>query len=672
MEQFARRRDAQHAALARINRLPLWQKISRLNAYEREALRPLIEAAGEKITKEKLAELRKLAMRSGDPILVHLNNTVRPTVDRVRGEILVRRQQRMEAVVSRRDNLGEHSSDHAVRAWAQRRAGEAAATVGRHVGLQEQFGAALEFTARWGIEPPPLPVLPTDQELAIAIARMTCSRWWRRKARRKLTLDIEQRAIAAGKVHAHAGVYVSDANIGRGRAQDQRNAQLLLNLVAENELGQQFSLADLVEKSLANPHIRLCELMVRIKGMEAVADALGYVGLFLTWTLPSRYHARLSGTGKENPNWTADKLTPRAGQLRLRELWAWARAALAKLQARYFGVRVAEPHHDGTPHWHLLMFVKPQQREEVARVLRGYAMLEAPDEDGADKHRFKVELIDKSKGGATHYVAKYISKMTTGAGLGKTRERGADGVQREVADAGKGASRARRWASVHGIRQFQAFGVPPIGIWRELRRLEGPPPTTWPNGLPVHPVAWSRLENARKAADEGDYGRHLRAIGGPALPRAQQPLMVMRRIHGDLNAYGELRTPQTEGVCERIQFVNVRPVKERVYRAARRRKNRSVAVRSFVRTALQREVVRLQGPGVVTRLHTWILKPRAEGAAVAVAVEREVSSQGAAVAPLGLVSITVTAAPAAASPPAPPGLVSPSHQGANHLPESDP
>ena len=43
--------------------------------------------------------------------------------------------------------------------------------------------------------------------------------------------------------------------------------------------------------SVANPEIRRHELMVRMRGFEDMAQEQGKLGLFLTLTAPSSYHA---------------------------------------------------------------------------------------------------------------------------------------------------------------------------------------------------------------------------------------------------------------------------------------------------------------------------------------------------------------------------------------------
>lgn len=140
----------------------------------------------------------------------------------------------------------------------------------------------------------------------------------------------------------------------------------------------------------------------------------------------------------------------------------------------YYGIRVAEPHHDGTPHWHLLVFVQPgEPLRQLVHTLRHYAFKAAPNEPGTHKHRFKTEIIDPSNGTATGYVAKYIAKNVDGAHVGIVLTRGSEGEWLQSDDTPATlAERVRAWASTWGIRQFQLFGQPSVTVWRELRRLD--------------------------------------------------------------------------------------------------------------------------------------------------------------------------------------------------------
>ncbi|MDV7106452.1 replication endonuclease, partial [Vibrio sp. TH_r3] len=109
----------------------------------------------------------------------------------------------------------------------------------------------------------------------------------------------------------------------------------------------------------------------------------------------------------------------------------------------------AEPQHDGTPHWHLLLFVEKHHYEEMVNIMRFYSMREDSEEQGALDHRFTEVKIDPEKGSATGYIAKYISKNIDGSDLDS-------GIYGE--DPLDAAARVDAWASCWGIRQFQQLG----------------------------------------------------------------------------------------------------------------------------------------------------------------------------------------------------------------------
>lgn len=343
-----------------------------------------------------------------------------------------------------------------IRDAAKQAADMAWRTITKHHEEDSARGALFALAERYKIEP------PRRDAFAKIVNRMTSQHWWRRRLRRQFQ-KAEAAFIRMGFVHKHAASYLSDEAYSRFESQQRSTARLLASMEAVNsETGESITLDELAEHSLSNPKNRRAEVMVRVKGMEHHADRLGYSGLFLTITSPGRMHARLSGSGAANPKW--DGSTPRHAQGYLQsKVWEPARAKLERQEINYFGLRVVEPHHDGTPHWHMLVFVKADREAELLETMRGYALRADPDEPGAQKHRFTVERIDKAKGGAAAYVAKYIAKNLDGEGVGIDLESGDS--------AAHTAPRAVAWARHWGFRQFQFFGTAPVTIWRELRRL---------------------------------------------------------------------------------------------------------------------------------------------------------------------------------------------------------
>ena len=157
-------------------------------------------------------------------------------------------------------------------------------------------------------------------------------------------------------------------------------------------------------------------LRARLSGFEAIAKEKSDVGVFYTITAPSKYHSTLAKPCIPNPKYQG--ASPRDTHEYLNNVWKLIRAKLSNLKIKVYGVRVAEPHRDGTPHWHILLFMKPTEVKKVIDTIYKYALAEDGDEAGAKQSRVKVEYIDPKKGSAVGYIAKYISKNIDGAHVG--------------------------------------------------------------------------------------------------------------------------------------------------------------------------------------------------------------------------------------------------------------
>ena len=362
--------------------------------------------------------------------------------------------------------------------------------------------------------------------------RLCNEHWWRRTLRSVQVRNVEQHAIRSGFVHRNAGLYISDVGFQHYLQQQRRNSRVLEQCIAVNETtGDEFSLMDIVQKSLANPRCRRAELMTRIRGFEEVSKDLGHVAMFYTMTCPSRMHSyktimNASGKTKSFPNPKYDKTTPIAAQKYLNRIWAQIRSKLKRDVLDYYGFRVTEAHHDGTPHWHLLIFMDPGIEYTITEIIRAYSLREDREEAGALKHRFKAEKIDPTKGSATGYIAKYITKGLDGFGLD---------VDLYGKDAKTSSQRVRGWASTWGIRQFQQLGGPPVTIYRELRRISG----SELSGL---------IEEIQKAADSGDWQQFVKLMGGPTLARKDYIVSVSKQWNDKPNRYEEPTGYQIIGV----------------------------------------------------------------------------------------------------------------------------
>ena len=310
---------------------------------------------------------------------------------------------------------------------------------------------------------------PTGYSCTGELLRLACPLWWRRQLRRLTSRRREQRQRLLGRTQKRAGIYVSNEGYRRRIDQATRNARLLEAITATNQEGDQYTLAELTELGLANPEFRRAELMLRIADTEREADRAGHCGMFYTITTPSRFHPVRQNASLNHKYAGAD---PREAQAYLQNQWAKARAKLKREGLGIYGIRVAEPHHDGTPHWHLLIWMRPEDEARITGVLRRYALEDSPGEVAHNTSiRFKAVKIDRSKGSAAGYVAKYVAKNING------KQHNRQGVPGDNLDHyGKpletSAPRIEAWAACWGIRQFQFVGLPSVTVWREVRRLK--------------------------------------------------------------------------------------------------------------------------------------------------------------------------------------------------------
>lgn len=62
------------------------------------------------------------------------------------------------------------------------------------------------------------------------------------------------------------------------------------------------------------------------------------------------------------------------------------RTAFKDNDLQVYGMRVVEPHHDATPHWHMMLFCKSGPRKQITDIMRRYAMKEDGYECGAARN----------------------------------------------------------------------------------------------------------------------------------------------------------------------------------------------------------------------------------------------------------------------------------------------
>ncbi|NHQ90261.1 replication endonuclease [Janthinobacterium lividum] len=436
-------------------------------------------------------------------------------------------------------------SDHDIVATAERAAAGIVKMLWGAISDTHALQIMEDECASYGIE------LPEFDEAADTIARLVDARWWRRQLRKRVGRAFEAGNIRLGYVNYRGEPYASTEAVLARLAQNRRNAAALEATLVQNEHGQQFSIAELAEKTTANKAIRRGELMLRMNGFEQIARECGDQGIFITWTCPSRFHST-HHSGKSNEKY--DGSTPREANAYLGKMTALCRSALARRGIGLYGFRIAEPHHDGCPHWHLLLFVRPTEKyktpylQDVAgraiRIMKRYAWRVDRGEPGAFQRRLDVQRIDWAKGSAAAYIAKYVAKNTDGVAEHKTKEGYLVTPETEGDIELVPSARVEAWAARWGIRQFQQWGGAPVTVWRELRRIEENMLNEAPAAMLLAWDAVQKIEGEKRAC----WAKYLRAQGGALVPRKELVITLAKNEKTVIGRYGETQRITPYGV----------------------------------------------------------------------------------------------------------------------------
>ena len=256
----------------------------------------------------------------------------------------------------------------------------------------------------------PANAVATDDRLLVPTTSVPSPRLTVLKRLRKQYIEHAQ--VTLGNVGKRKGQthYVSRLTLSNFKQKMRESEEFMQSMVViSHETMQEYNLAEVANRTTANLENRRVELVVRSRGDEERAIDMGFEGVFITWTLPSKYH-------RNSHHWIG--CTVKEAHQNLMEQWKLARAQFAKVDLLWFGLRVAEPHKDGTPHLHAFVYCAPEHKIELMRICATIARSEDADELVTKKQRkarFHAKPCDPNKGSATGYIIKYISKNINGA-----------------------------------------------------------------------------------------------------------------------------------------------------------------------------------------------------------------------------------------------------------------
>ena len=511
-----------HISKPLLERIKYFHSLGRAKAYSRylrETIRPCLERLERVRDSQVSASFRFMASQDGLEELLVLPEMNQEQVKRLSTLVAAHMSMCLDAA------CGDLFVSDDVKPEEIRQAWERVATEAMRL---EVIPPAFEKLRRKKRRRKPVPY----ELIPPSLARMLCADWWYRKLWQMRCEWREEQLRAVCLVNKKASPYVSYEAVIHKREQRRKSLEFFRSHELVNEDGDTLDMEDVVNASNSNPAHRRNEMMACVKGLELIAEMRGDCAVFYTITCPSRFHATLNN-GRPNPKWTS--ATVRQSSDYLVDTFAAFRKAMHKAGLRWYGVRVAEPHHDGTVHWHLLCFMRKKDRRSITALLRKFAIREDREELGTNTGpRFKSELINPRKGTPTSYIAKYISKNIDGRGLAKeiSKETG-----RSLRDS---AEHVSAWASLHRVQQFRFFGIPGRQAYRELRLLAGQAARAQGEHKAGAPVLDNpRLDAVLAAADAGCFATYIMKQGGVLVPRKHHLVRTAYELNDEPSAYGD-------------------------------------------------------------------------------------------------------------------------------------
>jgi hypothetical protein len=358
--------------------------------------------------------------------------------------------------------------------------------------------------------------------------RYSNGKWWWSKIKPIYNRSIENVMRYINVIWKKFQVYVSDRFLTLSRENKKRNEIFLKSLIALKDSNEEIELSKISNSSLSNPNNRVAELKARISGLEQYADQYGYKTDLVTVTAPSRFHC-VHENGTSNIKW--DESSVRTVHQYFTNLWDCIISKFHRDNIQVSGFRVVEPHHDGTPHWHFILFSKIEYRELALNIIHKYFLKDSPREKGASEHRVRVNDLSQNK--KSNLKGSYILKGIDLSPKNKS--------QKDLDNS----ERMNAWGCVWGIRQFAQFGGPSVNLWREARRI------AQSSQVDDNPI-WKSVLN-------GNWSEFIEMCGGLNIPKNDRKIKIFKEFDETLNSYAEERGYVISGLVINQKLHKLKP-----------------------------------------------------------------------------------------------------------------
>ena len=247
-----------------------------------------------------------------------------------------------------------------------------------------------------------------------------------RTLRKKAKAARQHASALFGTVGWEDAAYVDDYSRQRWKERQDANARYAETQVLVTEDGKAIPMASILAKKKA---ATTAQFYAMCKAMDEYATThQGWTGVFVTATLPPEYHPNpANGHGDYNP-----AKSPRAADQELQHRLAKLRARMAKARVPVFGIRVAEPHKDGCPHTHLLLYMPAADIPNLdAMLLKLF-----PETVPGQRNASRMVHIDPKLSNGFSYLAKNVM------------------ADNDTEDGQGHGERVRAWASERSIRRW--------------------------------------------------------------------------------------------------------------------------------------------------------------------------------------------------------------------------
>ena len=225
---------------------------------------------------------------------------------------------------------------------------------------------------------------------------------------------------------------------------DEKLNNLEKMVMTNTNSGNSFNMKEMALKSEQNS---LNEMIFKTNVVQEEAKLKGFDFLFITLTLPPKYHA----VNKKH------KFNTKKGHDDLNSYWSdvlrYVGKGSKKLKSGidYYYITVNESHKDGCEHRHIMFFCKKEYHNKIIEICnRVYAKKFYPKMKLQTKIKEMLEIAiryvieDKTKASPATYLIKYILKEV-------------DGDKTKFNDV-------KKWARLNSIRQFNIAGLNDINF----------------------------------------------------------------------------------------------------------------------------------------------------------------------------------------------------------------